>query len=114
MRTYVAKLGLAALAVAIAQAHTIPTPSGCITTSNITQTMYSTPPYWPECEFDSTETAYPSSVTSTTSVDCHGCQHIHIQVVPAVHCPFEQITAYATVTTPYTVHRTVCMTTPTA
>lgn len=109
------KHGVAVLTFAMAQAQLIPTPSradGCTTTSNITQTMYPTPPYWPQCEFDGTLHVYPSYVTATTSVDCHGCDHIRVQTVPLVHCPFMHITASTSETTPSTVHKTVCLSTP--
>ncbi|KAM3453039.1 hypothetical protein BB8028_0006g05680 [Beauveria bassiana] len=83
---------------------------GCTTTSTTTQTMSPTPPYWPQCEFDSTLRTYPSTVTSTTWVDCHECEHLFVKTVPQVYCQNMRITATASTreTTPYTEHETVC------
>ncbi|TQV90687.1 hypothetical protein V2A60_006898 [Cordyceps javanica] len=120
---------LAATAATGAQAHTIPTPSPsgggggaeveeegkasrCTTTLSVTQTMFPWPPYWPQCVFDGTARAYPSTVTATTSVDCHGCDRVRVQVVPVVYCPYMHITASASETTARTVHETVCLATP--
>ncbi|OAQ97210.1 hypothetical protein LLEC1_05636 [Akanthomyces lecanii] len=103
---------VAAMAVAAAQAHLIPAPAGCTTTSNITQTMFATPPYWPTCEFDGTLHQYPAYVTETASVDCGGCDHIRVQTVPQVFCPNKFFTATVCEETPYTVQKTVCLPTP--
>lgn len=105
---------VAAMAFATARAHLVPSPAGgCTTTSNITQTMFATPPYWPTCEFDGTLRRYPSSVTETTSVDCAGCDHVRVQTVPLVYCPNMRVTATTSETTPSTVRKTVCLSTPT-
>ncbi|KAM3566229.1 hypothetical protein ARSEF4850_000819 [Beauveria asiatica] len=131
MTAYTSKLLLALLALTLAaQAHSSnplqPLSSssssssrggGCTTTSTTTQTMSPTPPYWPQCEFDSTLRAYPSTVTATTWVDCHECEHVLVKTVPRVYCQNMRITATASTreTTPYTVHETVCSpTTPVA
>lgn len=103
---------VAATAFATARAHLVPSPAGCTTTSNITQTMFATPPYWPTCEFDGTLRRYPSSVTETTSVGCGGCHHVRVQTVPLVYCPNMRITATTSETTPSTVRKTVCLSTP--
>ncbi|OAA70392.1 hypothetical protein ISF_02366 [Cordyceps fumosorosea ARSEF 2679] len=97
------------LAIATAmQAYAVSSPvADCTTTLNITQTRFATPPYWPQCEFDSTMREYPSTTTTTTSLDCHGCRHIRVQEVPFVYCPYWHYTASTSETTPYTVHETV-------
>ncbi|KAM3515919.1 hypothetical protein MY11210_000459 [Beauveria gryllotalpidicola] len=121
MPAYSSKLLLALLALTTAQAHSSssnpPAPSrGCTTTSTTTQTMSPTPPYWPQCEYDSTLRTYPSTVTATTWIDCHECEHLFVKTVPRVYCQNMRITATASTreTTPYTVHRTVCLPTPVA
>ncbi|KAM3504423.1 hypothetical protein MY10362_003584 [Beauveria mimosiformis] len=121
MTAYSSKLLLALLALTTAaQAHSSnpsspPSSSssrgGCTTTSTTTQTMSPTPPYWPQCDFDSTLRTYPSTVTATTWVDCHECEHLFVETVPRVYCQNMRITATASTreTTPYTVHKTVCL-----
>lgn len=109
-------LSLLIMALTVARAqNTTPTPSstvdGCTTTSTITQTLYAAPPYWSACQYDPTYHIYPSSVTTTTSVDCHGCSHLQIKLVPNVFCPAMTINATATETTPFTAHTTVCSST---
>ncbi|PMB65339.1 hypothetical protein BM221_008695 [Beauveria bassiana] len=116
---YSFNLFLAALALnTAAQAHSSNLQDGgCTTTSTTTQTMSPTPPYWPQCEFDSTLRTYPSTVTATTWVDCHECEHLFVKTVPQVYCQNMRITATASTreTTPYTEHETVCVpTTPVA
>lgn len=106
---------LFACAVATAvHAHAVPPSASatrahsCVTTSVTTQTMLPTPPYWPVCSFDGTARIYPSVVTATSSVDCHGCDEIWVRVEPAVFCPNMPITATHTESTALTVTRTSC------
>ncbi|UKZ54651.1 hypothetical protein TrVGV298_008463 [Trichoderma virens] len=91
----------------------IPTKSGCTSTMTFTQSRLPTPPFWPQCSWNGTVTAYPSTVTVTGSVDCDGCTDVRIVQVPIVHCPVMIISTVIRVSTPSTLYRTVCSATPT-
>ncbi|PNP39026.1 hypothetical protein TGAMA5MH_09252 [Trichoderma gamsii] len=87
--------------------------ANCTTTLTLTQSRLPTPPYWPQCSWDGTLSIYSSTVTVESSIDCHGCSDVRVTEVPIVHCPAMIITASEHVATPSTLHRTVCLATPT-
>ncbi|EGX91520.1 hypothetical protein CCM_05678 [Cordyceps militaris CM01] len=108
MTAHLALSILTVLAVAVRAA----ADDDCTSTLRITQTMFATPPYWPQCVFDPTMRWYPATETATTAVDCGGCAHLRVRTVPVVYCPFMHATAETTETTPRAVHETVCLPTP--
>ncbi len=111
-KTYATLLALSLAPAAASGPGVAPTPAqdtGCTTTSTVTQTRYSTYPFWQQCEFDGTARIYPSTVTALSSVDCNGCQQIQVRYTPLVNCPLERITATKTETTASTRVKTVCL-----
>ncbi|KOS22939.1 hypothetical protein ESCO_003639 [Escovopsis weberi] len=60
-----------------------------ICTSTLTITLYPLPtsPFWPECAHRPTSTLYNATSTLVASLDCAGCNAIHVSAVPDVRCP---------------------------
>lgn len=53
------------------------------------------------------QTAYPSTETAYTHVNCNGCSHVHV-VKQVYYCPMDVVTAREMVPTPSTSWSTIC------
>lgn len=80
----------------------------CTSTIDITISRLATPPYWPQCSFDGTMTAYPATVTQSQEVDCGGCLNVEVSSSPEINCPAMIYNASTSVETPTTEWTTVC------
>jgi ribosomal protein S27E len=75
---------------------------------NVTYSRLPTPPYWPQCAWDGTQTIYPATQTAFQQVDCKGCIDVQVHQTPIVHCPAMIINTTTSVATPTTQYMTVC------
>jgi len=91
----------------------------CTSTLGITYSRLPTPPYYPWCLSDGTETLYASTKTLERQVDCAGCLEVEVKTFPdGVACPSRTASLTTAVTTisldaTTTVYETVCSPTPT-
>lgn len=78
--------------------HPLPT-QGCTTTVSET--------YGYPCDWDGTETLYPSTTIAFRPVNCNGCAHIHVHK-DWYFCPNQRINGTARVGYPSTYWSTIC------